>query len=134
MRRVLILAPCPASAQRIYAEPRSGSTFQRRDAQRRTKRGAEAPGRRTPLRRLLRGVGRPILPVKPLAPITRAPLLVRNGDDVKNSILDEVDERIRKCWKYIAPCVSNVLRPPIRRLDNDRNRMIEFDEKCRFRG
>ena len=42
------------AAQRIYAEPRSGSTFQQRDAQR----GAEAPGQQTPLRRLLHGVSR----------------------------------------------------------------------------
>lgn len=47
-----------ASAQRFYAEPRGGFTFQPRDAQRRAKRGAEAPGQQTPLRRLLRGVGR----------------------------------------------------------------------------
>jgi hypothetical protein len=40
------------------AEPRSGSTFQQRDAQRRAKRGAEAPGQRTPLRRLLQRVSR----------------------------------------------------------------------------
>ena len=47
------------AAQRTDAEPRSGSTFQRRDAQRRAKRGAEAPGQRAPLRRLLQRVGRP---------------------------------------------------------------------------
>src|SRR5881392_3007682 len=44
------------SAHVSDAEPRSGSTFQPRDAQRRAKRGAEAPGQRTPLRRLLHGV------------------------------------------------------------------------------
>ena len=48
------------SGQRSLAEPRSGSTFQQRDAQRRAKRGAEAPGQRTPLRRLLPRVGPPV--------------------------------------------------------------------------
>src|SRR5262245_8108891 len=41
------------------AEPRSGSTFQPRDAKRRAKRAAEAAGQRTPLRRLLQRVSRP---------------------------------------------------------------------------
>src|SRR5262245_30473071 len=48
----------PGSAQRIDAEPRSGSTFQPRDPKGRAKRGAEAPGQRAPLRRLLQRVRR----------------------------------------------------------------------------
>src|SRR5262249_5012440 len=40
------------------AEPRSGSTFPPRDAQRRAKRAAEAAGQQAPLRRLLQRVRR----------------------------------------------------------------------------
>src|SRR5205807_10033726 len=80
------------TAQRSFAQPRAAFTLQQRDAQRRAKRGAEAPGQRAAPRRLLPRVSRPVLRVKPLAPITRAPLLMRNGDDVKNGVLDEVDD------------------------------------------
>src|SRR5256885_11212 len=45
-----------ASGQRSFAQPTRAFTFRQRDAKRRAKRGAEAPGQRTARGRLLRRV------------------------------------------------------------------------------
>ena len=62
------------SAQRSFAQPLAAFTVQQRDAQRRAKRGAEAPGQRTAARRLLRRVRRRPAALKLRAKVKVAPL------------------------------------------------------------
>src|SRR5437660_11097094 len=49
------------AAQRSFAQPHAAFTLRQRDAKRRAKRGAEAPGQRTAACRLLRRVRPPVI-------------------------------------------------------------------------
>jgi hypothetical protein len=55
----MCILSCGESAHRSFAQPLAAFTLRQRDAQRRAKRGAEAPGQRTAASRLLRRVGQP---------------------------------------------------------------------------
>src|SRR5881397_3983625 len=58
-----------AAAQRSFAQPPRAFTARQRDAQRRAKRGAEAPGQRTARGRLLRRVGQPFARLRCTEPV-----------------------------------------------------------------